>query len=408
MDLSNKIQELQEKRQKNLNKMNDMVSSAKAANAKVDETQWNTYLEEDRSLEKEISQNEFLLKRNKEAAAKEIAAKETEERGGNKEDKGKEYREVFNKYIRHGASQLSSEERTLLAEHRGTGNQTTAATGGGYTIPEGFSNQLFEEMAHWGGVREAATVITTQTGNLIPWPTEDDTSTTGHLLTEGTTDTVKDVTFASKDLNAYTYSSGTVKVSVQLLQDTFMNMQEFLNRKFARRLGTITNLHYTTGDGSSKPNGFITAGTSGVTAASATAITRGELVDLVHSVNRAYRKGGKVGFMFNDQTLGIIKKLSIGSADDRPLWQPSIVQGEPDTLEGFQYWINDDMANIATTAKAIAFGDFSQYIIRDALGVTAVRLNERYMDNLLVGFMAYLRTDGELLSSNAIKFITQG
>lgn len=410
MDYTNQIVELKEKRQNNLNIMDGMVARANEKNEQVNEEEWDRYLKEDRQMETDISRLEFLQKRAQEAAAKRIAKKNAEENGENKEtvEARKEYRRVFDKYMRYGGKGLTSDEITLISskEIRGTDPQTTAATEGGYTIPEGFSNELFVEMAEWGGVRAAARVISTSTGNPIPWPTVDDTSAKGSLLTEGTAETVNDMAFDRKMLNAYTYTSKFVKVSLQLLQDTAFDLEAFLREAFARRLGTATNEHYTTGSGSARPNGFLTAGRSGLTAASATAITRAELVDLIHSVDPAYRKGGSVGFMFNDSVIAAIKKLSIGSADDRPLWQPSIAAGEPDRLEGFQYWVNQDMPNLATGNKSIAFGDFSKYIIRDAGNIAALRLGERFADELMVGYLAYLRTEGELLSANAIKYIT--
>jgi HK97 family phage major capsid protein len=90
------------------------------------------------------------------------------------------------------------------------------------------------------------------------------------------------------------------------------------------------------------------------------------------------------------------------------LWQAGSIQnGEPDRLEGFAYTINQSMANLAASSKSVLFGDFSKYIIRMAGGPVYLRLDERFADSLQVGFLAYQRVDGELLSSNAIKVITQ-
>ena len=69
--------------------------------------------------------------------------------------------------------------------------------------------------------------------------------------------------------------------------------------------------------------------------------------------------------------------------------------------------INQSMADLAASSKSVLFGDFSKYIIRMAGGPVYLRLDERFADSLQVGFLAYQRVDGELLSSNAIKVITQ-
>lgn len=341
-------------------------------------------------------------------AAKAIARNHEEEFNAQeqRQEAKPEYKDVFLRAMVKGMDTLTREERDLMLQNRGTDPQQAGSNAlGGYTVPEGFSNELFTEMAAWGGMLEAARIYQTSTGNPLPWPTMDDTSNSGGILGETATDTVSDVAFGQKTLNAYTYTSNIIKASVEFLQDSAFNLDSWLTPVAGRRIGVAANAHFTTGTGSSQPNGVVTAAGAGVTAASATAITRNELVDLIHSVNKAYRRNGR--FMFNDSTLSAIKKLAFGSSDARPLWQPSIREGEPDRLEGYAYTVNYDMASIATGNVSVLFGDFSKYIIRQVGSPVMVRLNERYMDALHVGFIMYQRLDGELLSANAIKKLTQ-
>ncbi len=357
------------------------------------------------AIEADVAEIRGQIERAKQLEAN-LAAK-ADAAGERLEDKPREYREIFNEFMVNGSENLTRDERRIMAQHRGTNPQQSGNDGlGGYTVPEGFSNELFTEMAYWGGMFEAARIVTTASGNLIPWPTVDDTSNSGGILAETATDVVSDVTFNEKELSAYTYTSNIIKASEEFLQDSFFDLASWLNPLAARRIGVAANAHFTTGTGSSQPNGVATAAGAGVTAASATAITRGELVDLIHSVDRGYRNGAI--FMFNDSTLAAIKKLSFGSSDDRPLWQAgNITQGEPGTLEGYRYIVNNDMDSIATGNDSVLFGDFSKYIIRQAGQPTMKRLNERYADALHVGFIMFQRLDGELLSSNAIKKLTQ-
>jgi HK97 family phage major capsid protein len=127
----------------------------------------------------------------------------------------------------------------------------------------------------------------------------------------------------------------------------------------------------------------------------------------VHSVDPAYRTGPKVRFMFNDSTLKLLRKLKDGNG--QYLWQPGMQAGEGSTLFGYQYTINQDLANVGSSSKSIVFGDFSKYKIRDVRGITVKRLNERYADSDQVGFFALMRTDGRVLDSGTdpIKYITQ-
>ncbi|MFN9292921.1 MAG: phage major capsid protein, partial [Planctomyces sp.] len=146
---------------------------------------------------------------------------------------------------------------------------------------------------------------------------------------------MQDLTFGQKQLDAYKY--GTIaKVSWELLQDNTYNIEQELRTVFAPRFGRKLNEDCTTGNGSGNPNGVVTASTLGKTAASATAFTYLEILDLKHAIDPAYRNSPSFGFMMNDAVLLAIKKLVDG--ENRPLWMPSYVAGQPDRIDGTQYW----------------------------------------------------------------------
>jgi HK97 family phage major capsid protein len=110
--------------------------------------------------------------------------------------------------------------------------------------------------------------------------------------------------------------------------------------------------------------------------------------------------------MMHDNVLLAIRKLQ--DTLGRPIFSESYIVGEPDRLFGYPVIINNSMASsIATTAKTVLFGDFSKYIIRDALDVQIVRLDERYAEYGQVAFTAFLRTDAKVLMSTAIRLLTQ-
>lgn len=311
---------------------------------------------------------------------------------------------AFDSYLRHGVADMPAEQRTVLMEYRA---QSTVDASGGFTIPEGFSNQLEESMKAFGGMRQASRVFPTASGNDLPWPTVDDTANTGALLAENTAVAEQDFTFANIILKAFKYSSKMVKVSVELLQDSAFNLSSFLARALGERIGRITNTHFTTGDNAGKPQGVVTGATSGVTAASATTITADELIDLVHSVDPAYRIGPQVGWMFNDKTFKVLRKLKDG--EGRYLWNPGLQPGAVDSLFGYRYIINQDVADLATASKSVLFGDFSKYLIRDVLGIAVLRLVERFADSHQVAYLAFSRHDGRVLDAGTdpIRFITQ-
>lgn len=304
--------------------------------------------------------------------------------------------DVFNKYLRYGMQELNREERHLL---RGTNPQTTSDSAGGYTIPEGWTGELDWAKQFIGEVESVARVFSTATGNTLPIPKVDDTATDASLQTEGSATTVADMTFGNTDLSAYTYST-LVKVSKQLLQDEEVNLIGYLTELLGQRIARATNAALTVGDGSSKPNGIITAATVGKTAASATAITHEELIDLYYSVDPSYRMGASCYYMMNDAVHAAVRKLGLTAAEN---FNP-ITFADDGTMFilGKEVKINQDMASAITTGnKTILFGDFSGYAVRVAGGINVLRMDERYADELNVGFIAYKRVDGDLISAGA-------
>jgi HK97 family phage major capsid protein len=269
---------------------------------------------------------------------------------------------------------------------------------GGFTVPQDFYQQLIEAQKWFGGMRASrATVLTTDNGELLPIAMEDDTSNVGVIVTENTAITAQDVAFTQTSLSQYMYTSKLVRVSYQLLQDSAFDIQSHLAKVLARRIGRGLNAHFTTGTGSGQPKGVVTGAASGKVGATGQTVSviYDDLVDLVHSVDVAYRQQAQ--WMFNDSTLKALKKLK--DSQNRPLWLPGLAVREPDTINGYPYVVNNDMAVMAANAKSILFGDFSNYYIRDITGAQLLRLEERYAEFLQVAFLAFERHDGTLVDA---------
>jgi HK97 family phage major capsid protein len=268
---------------------------------------------------------------------------------------------------------------------------------GGYTAPDETMRALEVALLRFGGMRDVADVIRTESGQELPWPTLNDTGNTGAILAENTQVSEQAMTFSQLVLDAYKYTSKLVLVSVELLQDSSINIPEIVGTALGERIGRITNTHFTTGTGSSQPNGVATASTQGKvgTTGQTTSVIYEDLVDLQHSVDPEYRQRAR--WMFADSTLKVIKKLKDG--DDRPLWAAGIAVREPDTILGHPFTVNQAVAAMAANAKSILFGDFSKYKIRDVRNVTLLRLDERYADFHQVAFLAFSRHDGDLLDA---------
>lgn len=323
------------------------------------------------------------------------------------------YSEAFQAFARRGINGINAEQRDMLeghfvsansAEFRALSVGTSAA--GGYTVPPGFRDTLVETMKWYGAVRDVATVVNSDNGAPLQWPTFNGTAQIGRILAENTQVTQTDPVFGTATLNAYMYDSDLVLVPYQFLQDTNIDVEAFLARILGERIARIQNQHFTTGTGTAQPLGIQTNATSAVTLATGntTTLTYAGLLALVHGVDPAYRQGGQ--FMLSDAAL--MAGRSILDADGRPLWQPSIQAGAPDTLLGYGVVINNDMPAPAAGVKSVLFGDFRRgYIIRDITGITVMRLGERYADFLQVGWHAYSRADATVQDPAAYRALTQ-
>jgi HK97 family phage major capsid protein len=270
-------------------------------------------------------------------------------------------------------------------------------------IPTTLLSSLEVSLLAFGSMLQVADVMQTADGGAFDWPTATDVSNTGVLLAEETTFGASvDPTFSKMTLNAYKYSSKPILVSHEILQDSVIDLPRILGEMLGERLGRIENAQATNGTGTNQPNGLITASTVGKTAASATTFTELELIDLVHSVDPAYRSAPGVRFMFNDTVLAHLRKMQ--DSNGQFLWQPGMREGETDRVFGYQYSINQDMDSAFTTGKIlVAFGDMSKYKIRKAGPTRLKRLDERYADTDQVAFIAFQRMDGDLINTGAIK-----
>ena len=281
--------------------------------------------------------------------------------------------------------------------------QTTQTDGtGGFTIDEVIQDEITLKMADFGGVRSVARVIRTATGGPFNWVVMDDTANNGAWLAENTAAAAQDTAYTNVQFNAYKASSDYMLVPSELMQDSKFDFVSHVNTTLAERLGRRTNLGYTTGSGSSQPSGLDDTSAAGATNDVAAVIDFDDLLDLKHSVDAAYRKAGTTHWMFNDTILRNIKKVAIASAN-QSLWQPGIVGGEPSLIDGDRYVVNNDMADIATNSHSVLYGDFQKYIIRDVAGLQIKRSDHiKFLEDQST-FVGFLRTDGKLVDSNAVK-----
>ena len=274
---------------------------------------------------------------------------------------------------------------------------------GGYLVPDEYERTLVEALEEENIFRQMAKVIKTSSGDR-KIPVVASKGTASWIDEEGAYPESDD-SFGQVSIGAYKLGT-MIKVSEELLNDSVFDLQSYISREFARRIGAKEEEAFFTGDGKGKPLGVLAAtggAETGVTAASATAVTADELMDLYYSLKSPYRK--KSMWVLNDSTIKAIRKLKDNNG--QYLWQPSLTAGAPDTILGRPIRTSAYMPAIAAGAKTIAFGDFSYYWIADRQGRSFKRLNELFAATGQVGFLASQRVDGKMILAEAVKVLVQ-
>ena len=271
---------------------------------------------------------------------------------------------------------------------------------GGYLVPDEFERTLIEALEEENIFRRIATVIHSNSGDR-KIPVVASKGTAGWIDEEGLYPESDD-SFGQLSLGAYKLGT-MIKISEELLNDSAFDMEGYITREFARRIGTKEEEAFFKGDGTGKPLGLLadTGGADiGVTTTGAS-ITADDVIDLYYSLRVPYRKKAK--WIMNDSTVSALRKLK--DQNGQYLWQPSLVAGTPNTILGCEVISSPFMPSIAAGEKAIAFGDYSYYWIADRQGRTFKRLNELFATTGQMGFLGAQRVDGKLILPEAIKVL---
>lgn len=271
---------------------------------------------------------------------------------------------------------------------------------GGYLVPEEYDTRLIECLEEENIFRKLGTTITTNGERKINIAA---TKPAAAWIDEGEALTFGEATFSQINLDAHKLHVA-VKVTEELLYDNAFGLEQYILRQFSKALANAEEEAFLNGTGSGQPLGLLaTDGGAeiGVTTKSATEITADELVDLVYSLKRPYRKNAS--FLCNDQTLAALRKLT--DKNGRYLWQDSIQEGEPGRILGYKVYTSPYFPVITAGVPAVAFGDFSYYNIGDRGTRSFAELKELYAGNGMVGFVAKERVDGKLVLPEAVKLL---
>lgn len=382
-----KLKALKEKRASIYTSIDELRQATDGREMTAEEQQrWETMLSDYDKADKAVEAEERFMDIQRKQAEQEVAGRDSLLG----QTIGEEYRRAFGDYLLNGASGISSESRATIEQRAGI-----AGLSGGLIIPKTLASEIEVALKAYGGMFEAATILNTSHGGDLILPTVNDTSAKAAIVSEYDQSTKRAPSFGSVVLKAYTYRTPIIPVSQELIQDSAFDLDALLSRLLADSFSRGVNEDLTTGSGTGKPTGIVTAATACTTQAAAASIKLDDIIDLIKSVNSAYARNGK--FMFNRNTLWELAKIK--DQTGRYIWQDSTREGTPATLFGKQYVLNDDMADIGAGNASVLFGDLTKYNIRLVQSFRVIRLNELLAEYLSIGLFGFARVDGNLLDA---------
>ncbi len=399
------IQALREQRAAKANALKELANRTDYDPAKHN-SEFDAMVDEVNNLEARIDRMQKANELAFEANEGGVVAERVEQRV---RDSGKSLsasQRAFIKWAKFGDNALDADERKAFRNDLSVGTTTA----GGFTVQSDVATYILDALLAFGGMREVATILRTEGGNPYLIPASNGTTELGAIVAENTAATDLDPTFTQIALPVFMYSSLVVPVSIQLLQDSQVDVEAFVTRRLITRLGRIQNNHFTTGTGTSQPTGIVTAATSGKVGATGqtTSVVYDDLVDLEHSVDVEYRRRPDAAFMMNDLALRQVRKIK--DTAGLPIFARDLAgAGAPtrlNTIMGYPVVVNNSMAVMAANARSIIFGALAEYQIRDVMEVLLQRYDDSaYAKKAQVGFNAWMRSGGNLIDNGgAVKF----
>ena len=288
-----------------------------------------------------------------------------------------------------------------IAETRGSHDfEARTLVGSDDIVPKGFFDQVFDVARLVGPMLDVGQRFNTTSGEDITYPTLTAYST-ATLKAAGSALGESEPTYDSITLGAYKYGL-LIPVANELITDAGFDITSHLAQQAGNGLGFAVNAALTTGDGSNKPNGVVTAAGSGITGGTTVggAFTADNLIDLQYSLDGAARRLPGVAYMANTQTIGAMRKLK--DDDGRYLFEVNV--GQPQSFAGYEVVENPAMAAIGTSNKSVLFGHLPSYLVRTVGGIQVATSTDYAFNQDVTTFRVMMRVDGDLTHASHIKY----
>ena len=265
---------------------------------------------------------------------------------------------------------------------------------GGYLVPDEFEHRIVQAMAEKNVMRKLGTVM--QTERTMTFPIGKGIGFAEWVPEEGEFPIVA-AEFDEVKLGAHKVAT-SIRVSDELLEDSVFNLEEFIIKEFAKRIGEAEEAAFIHGDGIAKPLGIIHQLEREVITEKAGKISTDDLLDLKHAIPTRYRKDAV--FLMHDSTLRELFKLRTG--EGQYIWYENPKKNIPLAIFSHRVITCPSMPTIDSGQMPILFGDFKHFVIGDRKHRRIKRLNEVHAQQGQVAYIMSQRVDAKLLDRNAV------
>ena len=290
----------------------------------------------------------------------------------------------------------------------------TTGADGGFAVPREIDAEIASQLRKLSPIRAISQVVQTGTAGYRKLITNGGTSSgwvsETALRPETGTPNFTEVSPPTGELYA------NPAASQSMLDDAAFDLEAWLASEIAMEFARAEGAAFINGTGTNQPRGFLNAPTSAagdatrpfgtlqfVGSGNATGFDTApeiKLIDLVHALKPGHRQGAT--WVMNSATLASVRKLK--AADGSFLWQPGLMEGQPNRLLGYPVVEAEDMPDIAANAFPIAFGNFrAGYLIAERSATSILR--DPFTNKPFVHFYATKRIGGQVLDSDAIKLL---
>jgi HK97 family phage major capsid protein len=326
--------------------------------------------------------------------------------GGTRPDEFEDLNRAFEAYLRTGRPNADLQE-LRNAQQVGTDSE------GGYLVSPEFRQKLVEVRAAFGGLAAEVDTFSTDKGGALEYPSLDDTANSGDITAEEAAFVDgDDLAFGTVALGAFKYTStgaGTttpLRVSVELMQDSQVDVQSLVARALGTRIQRKQAVDWVNGNGTTLPFGLLHDGlTADVVLDVEATIAYLELTQVEEALDPEYEQNAK--WLMSKGTWMAVKRLE--DDNGRPLVLPQAQSGigQAPTRELLGYPVVIDQGCNAVTADGVAggfaaLGDLREaYVIRRVAPFTLVVNPWSRANNGQIEYVAWERADGNIQNRSA-------